>query len=160
MTWEIVRELANSGTTLLLTTQYLEEADQLARRVAVIDGGTVIAEGTPDQLKSSVRGEHLEVVLAEGSDVEAAVVAVKPYAMGNVEPDERGQRLTVPVVAAEGLTTRVVRALDRAGVQVNDVTMRRASLDDVFLALTGHVSAPAEDAEDTDDEDEEGSEAA
>ena len=160
MTWEIVRELADSGTTLLLTTQYLEEADQLARRVAVIDGGTVIAEGTPDQLKSSVGGEHLEVVLAEGSDVEAAVVAVKPYAMGNVEPDERGQRLTVPVVAAEGLTTRVVRALDRAGVQVNDVTMRRASLDDVFLALTGHVSAPAEDAEDTDDEDEEGSEAA
>src|SRR5215472_11367212 len=129
MTWEIVRELANSGTTLLLTTQYLEEADQLARRVAVIDGGAVIAEGTPDRLKSSV-------------------------------PDERGQRLTVPVVAAEGLTTRVVRALDRAGVQVNDVTMRRASLDDVFLALTGHVSAPAEDAEDTDDEDEEGSEAA
>ena len=159
MTWEIVRELANSGTTLLLTTQYLEEADQLARRVAVIDGGAVIAEGTPDQLKSSVRGEHLEVVLAAGSDVEAAVVAVKPYATGSVQPDERGQRLTVPVVAAEGLTTRVVRALDRAGVQVNDVTMRRASLDDVFLALTGRVSAPAEDTDD-EDEDEEGSEAA
>src|SRR5215831_17884694 len=156
MTWEIVRELADSGTTLLLTTQYLEEADQLARRVAVIDGGAVIAEGTPDQLKSSVGGEHLEVVLAQGSDVEAAVVAVKPFALGSVQPDENGQRLSVPVAAAEGLTTRVVRALDQAGVQVNDVTMQRASLDDVFLALTGHISAPADDTSD----DEEGSEAA
>jgi len=103
-------------------------------------------------------------LLAEGADVEAAIVAVKPYATGSVQPDEEGRRLSVPVAAAEGLTTRVVRALDRAGVQVNDVTMQRASLDDVFLALTGHVSAPAEGtaedtAEDTID-DEEGSEAA
>jgi ABC-2 type transport system ATP-binding protein len=156
MTWEIVRELAESGTTLLLTTQYLDEADQLARRIAVIDGGAVIAEGTPDELKSAVGGEHLDVVLAEGADVEAAVVAVKPYATGSVQPDETGRRLSVPVEAAEGLTTRVVRALDQAGVQVNDVTLQRASLDDVFLALTGHVTAPAEDTS----EDEEGSEAA
>ena len=156
MTWEIVRGLADSGTTLLLTTQYLDEADQLAGRIAVIDGGTVIAEGTPDQLKSSVGGEQLEVVLAEGSDVEAAIVAVKPYAVGSVQPDEEGRRLSVPVAAAEGLTTRVVRALDQAGVQVNDVTMQRASLDDVFLSLTGHVTAPAEDTSD----DEEGSVAA
>jgi ABC-2 type transport system ATP-binding protein len=122
----------------------------------VIDGGAVIAEGTPDQLKSSVGGEHLEVVLAGGSDIEAAIVAVKPFALGSVQPDEGGQRLTVPVTAAEGLTTRVVRALDQAGVQVNDVTMQRASLDDVFLALTGHISAPADDTSG----DEEGSEAA
>ena len=148
MTWEIVRELADGGTTLLLTTQYLDEADQLARRVAVIDGGTVIAEGTPGQLKSSVGGEHLEVVLAAGSDVEAAIVAVKPYAKGSIQPDEDGRRLSVPVAAAEGLTTRVVRALDNAGVQVNDVTMQRASLDDVFLSLTGHVST-AEDEMDS-----------
>jgi ABC-2 type transport system ATP-binding protein len=148
MTWEIVRGLADSGTTLLLTTQYLDEADQLAGRIAVIDGGTVIAEGTPDQLKSSMGGEHLEVALARGADVEAAIVAVKPYAAGSVQADEAGRRLSVPVVAAEGLTTRVVRALDRAGVPVNDVTMQRASLDDVFLSLTGHVTAPAEDASD------------
>src|SRR5205807_2861793 len=83
MTWEIVRELADSGTTLLLTTQYLDEADQLTRRVAVIDGGAVIAEGTPDQLKASLGGEHLEVTLAAGADVEAAIVAVKPYAPGS-----------------------------------------------------------------------------
>src|SRR4029077_4595472 len=112
MTWEIVRELGHSGTTLLLPTQYLDEADQLARRVAVIDGGAVIAEGTPDQLKSSLGGEYLDVMLAEGTDVEAAVVTVKPYAAGSVQPDEEGRRLTVPVTAAEGLTTRVVRALD------------------------------------------------
>src|ERR1700760_3889522 len=104
MTWDIVRTLAAEGTTLLLTTQYLEEADQLASRVAVIDHGVVIAEGTPRQLKSSVGGEHLEVVLAGGSDVEAAIVAVKPFALGSVQPDESGQRLTVPVTAAEGLT--------------------------------------------------------
>ena len=141
MTWEIVRELADSGTTLLLTTQYLDEADQLARRIAVIDGGAVIAEGTPDQLKSSVGGEHLDVALAAGADVEAAIVAVKPFATGGVEPDEDGQRLSVPVAAVEGLTTQVVRALDQAGVPVNDVTMQRASLDDVFLALTGHKTS-------------------
>ena len=145
MTWEIVRELADSGTTLLLTTQYLDEADQLARRVAVIDGGTVIAEGTPDQLKTSLGGEHLEIVLAAGTDVEVAIVAVKPYAKGSIRPDEDGLRLSVPVAAADGLTTRVVRALDSAGVQVNDVTMQRASLDDVFLSLTGHVGTAQDD---------------
>jgi len=147
MTWEIVRELAEEGTTLLLTTQYLEEADQLARRVAVIDGGAVIAEGTPDQLKSSVGGEHLEVALAAGADVEAAILAVKPFAAGGIAPDEDGRRLSVPVAAAEGLTTRVVRALDQAGIPVNDVTMQRASLDDVFLALTGHMSTDGENEE-------------
>ena len=150
MTWEIVRELADSGTALLLTTQYLDEADQLARRIAVIDGGAVIAEGTPDQLKSSVGGEHLDVALAAGADVEAAIVAVKPFATGGVQPDEDGRRLSVPVAAGEGLTTQVVRALDQAGVPVNDVTMQRASLDDVFLALTGHATS----------DDSEGSEAA
>jgi ABC-2 type transport system ATP-binding protein len=141
MTWDIVRQLADSGTTLLLTTQYLEEADQLARRIAVIDGGRVIAEGTPDQLKSSLGGEHLDIALAAGADVEAAIVAVKPFAAGGIQPDEDGRRLSVPVAAAEGLTTQVVRALDQAGVPVNDVTMQRASLDDVFLALTGHKTS-------------------
>jgi daunorubicin resistance ABC transporter ATP-binding subunit len=140
MTWEIVRELAAEGTTLLLTTQYLDEADQLAGRIAVIDDGTVIAEGTPDQLKASVGGAYLHVVLAAGSDLEAAIVAVKPYATGEVKPDAEGLRLSVPVAAAEGLTTRVVRALDAAAVLVNDVTIQRASLDDVFQALTGHPS--------------------
>jgi daunorubicin resistance ABC transporter ATP-binding subunit len=148
MTWDIIRELAAEGTTLLLTTQYLEEADQLAGRVAVIDGGAVIAEGTPDQLKSSVGGEHLEIILAAGSDIEAAIVAVKPHATGSIQPGGDGRRLSVPVAAAEGLTTRVVRSLDDAGVQVNDVTIGRASLDDVFLSLTGHLSGDDEEGSD------------
>jgi ABC-2 type transport system ATP-binding protein len=137
MTWGLIRDLAAEGTTLLLTTQYLEEADQLARRVAVIDDGAVIAEGTPAQLKASVGGEHLEIILAAGSDLEAAVVAVKPFATDAIRADGDGLRLSVPVAAAEGLSTRVVRALDSAGVEVNDVTIQRASLDDVFLSLTG-----------------------
>jgi ABC-2 type transport system ATP-binding protein len=150
MTWDIIRELAAEGTTLLLTTQYLEEADQLAGRVAVIDGGAVIAEGTPDQLKSSVGGEHLDIALAADADIEAAAVAVKPYATGSIQPGGDGRRLSVPVTAAEGLTTRVVRALDDAGVQVNDVTIGRASLDDVFLSLTGHLSSGEDDSEGSD----------
>jgi len=148
MTWDIVRELAARGTTLLLTTQYLEEADRLARRVAVIGGGTVIAEGTPDQLKASVGGEHLNLVLAAGSDLEAAITAVQPYATGRVRPDAAGLRLSVPVAAGQGLTTRVVRALDLAGVQVNDVTTQRASLDDVFASLTGRARSPQPAARD------------
>jgi ABC-2 type transport system ATP-binding protein len=141
MMWEIVRGLAADGTTILLTTQYLEEADQLARRIAVIDGGKVIAEGTSDELKASLGGERLEITLAAGQDSEAAMIALKDLAKGEITRDETGRRLSVPVAAAEGLTTRVVRALDEADVEVNDVTMTRASLDDVFFALTGHASA-------------------
>ena len=141
MMWDIVRGLAADGTTLLLTTQYLEEADQLARRVAVIDHGRVIAEGTPRELKSSIGGEELEITLAAGADVEAAITAVKPYSTGSVQPDEDQRRLTVPVSLSDGLTTNVVRSLDIAGVWVTDVTTRRASLDDVFFTLTGHAAA-------------------
>jgi ABC-2 type transport system ATP-binding protein len=118
----------------------------------VIDGGRVIAEGTPDQLKAAVGGERLEIVLAAGSDVEAAMVAVKPYTTGSIHPDADGLRLSVPVAASEGLTTLVVRALDVAGVRVNDVTIQRASLDDVFVSLTGRPS--------TEDDNTEGSDAA
>jgi ABC-type multidrug transport system ATPase subunit len=136
MTWQIARELAAEGTTLLLTTQYLEEADQLAARIAVIDRGRVVAEGTPHQLKAAVGGAQLTVLLAAGSDLPAAIAAIRPFARGPIQPERDGRLLSVPVAAAEGLTTRVVHALDTAGVGVNDVTIQRASLDDVFLALT------------------------
>ena len=136
--WDIIRALTAEGTTLLLTTQYLEEADQLAARVAVIDGGRVIAEGTPDELKSQVGGEHIVVDLAPVADLEAAITALKPFSKGSVIPNEDGLRLEAPVALADGLTTSVVRALDDAGVQVTEVSIRRASLDDVFLSLTGH----------------------
>jgi ABC-2 type transport system ATP-binding protein len=146
MMWDIVRGLAADGTTILLTTQYLEEADQLAERIAVIDGGAVIAEGTSNELKSSIGGEHLEVTLAAGQDSDTALTALKDLAKGDITLDGTGRHLSMPVAATEGLTTRVVRALDDAGVEVNDVTISRASLDDVFFALTGHASDSADGA--------------
>jgi ABC-2 type transport system ATP-binding protein len=144
MMWEIVRGLAADGTTVLLTTQYLEEADQLAARIAVIDGGRVIAEGTSDELKASVGGERLEISLAAGQDVQAAAIALKPYAIGDIKEDQSS--LSLPVAPTDGLTTQVVRALDSAGVLVNDVTIHRASLDDVFFSLTGHATEEGSDA--------------
>ena len=145
MTWEIVRELADGGTTLLLTTQYLDEADQLARRVAVIDGGTVIAEGTPEAAQVLHRGRAPRGRPGHGGGRRGGDHRGQAVREGRVQPDQDGRRLSVPVAAAEGLTTRVVRALDAAGVQVNDVTIERASLDDVFLSLTGHVSSTEDD---------------
>jgi ABC-2 type transport system ATP-binding protein len=138
MMWDIVRGLAADGTTVLLTTQYLEEADQLAERIAVIDGGVVIAEGTSDELKSSIGGEDLEIALATGQDLETAAIVLKDFTKGEIKRDDAGRRLSMPVTAEDGLITRVVRALDTAGIEVSDIAMTRASLDDVFFALTGH----------------------
>jgi ABC-2 type transport system ATP-binding protein len=135
--WDMVRELAADGTTLLLTTQYLEEADQLAERLAVIAAGTIIAGGTPDELKAAVGDEHLEITLAPGADAEAAITVLKPHSSGEPQRNN-GRRLSVPVTSSDGLTTRVVRALDDSGIGVDDISIHRASLDDVFLTLTGH----------------------
>jgi ABC-2 type transport system ATP-binding protein len=136
--WDIVRQLVADGTTLLLTTQYLDEADQLAGRIAVIDGGRVIAEGTPGELKASLGGQRLLITLAEASDAPAAAAVLTPFATRPVSPNEGSQLLDLPVAAADGLATEVVRALDAAGVKVTDIAVRGASLDDVFLTLTGH----------------------
>jgi ABC-2 type transport system ATP-binding protein len=139
--WVIVRQLVADGTTLLLTTQYLDEADQLADRVAVIDGGKVIAEGTPAELKASVGGQRLLVTLAAEADADAAVAALRAFTPGSIIPNERGRILDLPVAATDGLATEVVRALDAVGVKVSDIAVRSASLDDVFLTLTGHQAA-------------------
>jgi ABC-2 type transport system ATP-binding protein len=136
--WDILRELAAEGTTLLLTTQYLEEADQLADRIAVIDAGRVIAEGTSDELKAAVGGERIEVTVTPGADMAAAAAAVSAHATGPVRTDPVLRKVQAPVSAAVGLTTGVVRSLDQAGVLVDSVTIHRPSLDDVFLSLTGH----------------------
>jgi ABC-2 type transport system ATP-binding protein len=143
--WDIVRSLVADGKTLLLTTQYLDEADQLADRIAVIDGGKVIAEGTPAELKSSVGGQRIALTLAPGADTQAAVNALKPFATGPIIPNGPGRLLEVPVSAADGLATEVLRALDAMGVQVSDISVRSASLDDVFLTLTGHKAEEAEE---------------
>jgi daunorubicin resistance ABC transporter ATP-binding subunit len=140
--WEIIRELAAEGTTLLLTTQYLDEADQLASQVAVIDAGQVIAEGTPDQLKAKVGEDRIAVELAPGGDLAAAVTVMQAQTTGPVDTDPGQLLVTAPMPAREGITTDVVRALDTAGIRVSNVTLRRPSLDDVFLILTGHGAAP------------------
>jgi daunorubicin resistance ABC transporter ATP-binding subunit len=137
--WGIIRQLVADGTTLLLTTQYLDEADVLAGRVAVIDGGKVIAEGPPAELKASVGGQRLLITLADESDAEAAAQALAPFATAPVIP-EAGRLIEAPVIASDGLATEVVRALDAAGVKVSEISVRSASLDDVFLTLTGHVA--------------------
>jgi ABC-2 type transport system ATP-binding protein len=138
--WDIVRQLVADGTTLLLTTQYLDEADQLASRIAVIDTGKVIAEGTPAELKASVGGQRLLLTLAEESDAAVAAQVLAPFATSLITPDEHSRILEVSVIASDGLATEVVRALDTAGVKVSDIAVRTASLDDVFLTLTGHVA--------------------
>jgi daunorubicin resistance ABC transporter ATP-binding subunit len=140
--WEIIRELAAEGATLLLTTQYLEEADQLASQVAVIDAGRVVAEGTPDQLKGKVGEDRIAVQLPPGSDLAAAAAVVQAQTTGPVDADPAQLLVTAPMPARDGITTDVVRALDAAGVRVTDVTLRRPSLDDVFMILTGHRGAP------------------
>jgi ABC-2 type transport system ATP-binding protein len=136
--WDIVRQLVADGTTLMLTTQYLDEADQLAGRIAVIDDGKVIAEGTPGELKASLGGKRLLITLAEESDAPAAAAALSPFATRPVSQNECGKVLDLPVAATDGLATEVVRALDAAGIKVTDIAVRGASLDDVFRTLTGH----------------------
>ena len=128
MMWDIVRGLAADGTTVLLTTQYLEEADQLAARIAVIDGGRVIAEGTSAELKSRVGGEHLEINLAAGQDTEKAVLALKPFSAGAIQQNDIGGHLHVPVSPSEGLTTEVVRALDRKSTRLNSSHYSRSRM--------------------------------
>jgi len=145
--WVIVRELVADGTTLLLTTQYLDEADQLASRIAVIDGGRVIAEGTPADLKSSVGGQRILLTLADEADKTVAARALAPFSTGSISPNGRGRLMEVPVTAADGLATEVLRALDAAGVAVSDISVRSASLDDVFLTLTARAAEIQEEAE-------------
>ena len=144
--WEIIRELAAEGTTLLLTTQYLDEADQLASQVAVIDAGRVIAEGSPDQLKAKVGEDLIVVQLAPGPELDAAVAVVSGETTGPVDADPARRLITARMPAREGITTDVVRALDMAGIRVSSVTLRRPSLDDVFLILTGHRAAAPQSA--------------
>ncbi|MGH7642303.1 MAG: ATP-binding cassette domain-containing protein [Candidatus Dormibacteria bacterium] len=136
--WQLIRELGEAGTTLLLTTQYLDEADQLAHHIAVVDLGKVIAWGTPDELKTQVGGAVLEVTLPETADPEAAGRLLRAATSLAVTVDRRRRRLTLPAATEGGLVTRVIRALDAGGVEVDDVTVRRPALDDVFMTLTGH----------------------
>jgi ABC-2 type transport system ATP-binding protein len=149
--WEVIRDRVRSGVTLLLTTQYLEEADELADSIAVIDRGQVIAQGTADQLKSEVGGERIEVVVHESAQIRHARELLRPFALGDeVDIDEHARRLTVPTSGGSSALVRVIRELDAEQVAIDDIGLRRPTLDDVFLTLTGHTAE--ESAKDADED--------
>jgi ABC-2 type transport system ATP-binding protein len=137
--WALIEELSRAGTTTLLTTQYLEEADRLADEIVVIDHGTVIARGTAAALKQRVGGERVEVSVADSRDLGRVVEILAPIACGEEMTDTSSASVIVPVRSADGVVPEVVRMLDRADVAVRDVGVRRVTLDDVFLTLTGRA---------------------
>jgi ABC-2 type transport system ATP-binding protein len=143
--WETIERLVAEGTTVLLTTQYLDEADRLADTIAVIDRGKVIAEGTSDELKDRVGGERLEVRLEDGADVEAALKALT--SMCDEPPVAEDGLVKVSVRERRGTIVEAVRRLTEAGIGVDDLVIRRPTLDDVFLSLTGHVAEEVPETE-------------
>jgi ABC-2 type transport system ATP-binding protein len=145
--WDVIRELVRDGTTIMLTTQYLEEADRLADGIAVVDVGRVIARGTPDELKARVGGEVLALRVSDRSRVPAAAGAVLGLGPGGGKVDNNTGEITIPV-GPDGprLLTEAVRRLDAEGIEIADIALRRPTLDDVFLALTGHGAEEAPSA--------------
>ncbi|MFF9017859.1 ATP-binding cassette domain-containing protein [Streptomyces sp. NPDC014870] len=148
--WEVIQELVAGGTTLLLTTQYLEEADHLAHDICVIDHGKVIARGTSDELKAQTGGERVEVVVHEPEMISPARDVLARYGVagighGEVSVENHTRKLTVPVAGGAKLLAEVIRDLDTVGVEIDDIGLRRPTLDDVFISLTGHAAEREEE---------------
>ncbi len=141
--WQFIEDLVADGTTVLLTTQYLEEADRLAHQIVVVDVGRVIAKGTSDQLKDQMGGDVLELRVTEPSDLETAAAVLAALGDGQPQSDPDQRRVTVPAKGGAATLTAAARGLDDAGVKLDDLGLRRPSLDDVFLSLTGHRASAA-----------------
>jgi ABC-2 type transport system ATP-binding protein len=145
--WEVIRGLVREGTTLLLTTQYLEEADELADSIAVVDRGKIIARGTADELKGEIGAARVEVVVHKRDDIARAAEVLSRDLAGEATLDEHTRKLTVPATGGAQALAQVVRDLDEAGIAIDDIALRRPTLDEVFLSLTGHTAeATQEDA--------------
>jgi ABC-2 type transport system ATP-binding protein len=141
--WSALRGLVAGGTTVLMTTQYLDEADQLADRIVVLDDGRKVAEGTPSELKSRIGGDRIDVLMRDGADLPAAADLLARAADGPVEVDTPLRRISAPVRDRVAALTGLVRALDDAGLPAEDIGVRRPTLDEVFLHLTGRPAEPA-----------------
>ncbi len=138
--WDVIKNLVAEGTSLLLTTQYLEEADLLADNIVVIDHGRVIAEGNADELKAQVGGERLEITVSDPTLVDRARELLEPLGMGQMTVERHQRKLALPVAGGSGVLVEALRVLDGEAIKVDDVGLRRPTLDDVFLTLTGHVA--------------------
>ncbi|GAA2915799.1 daunorubicin resistance protein DrrA family ABC transporter ATP-binding protein [Streptomyces thioluteus] len=145
--WEVIEELVAGGTTLLLTTQYLEEADRLAHDIAVVDHGRVIARGTSDQLKARTGGERVEVVVHRREHIVPADEVLRRFGDGDSAVEEHTRRITVPVSGGARLLAEIIRELDAHGIGIDDIGLRRPTLDDVFISLTGHAAEAEEQQE-------------
>lgn len=138
--WEVIKDLVADGTTVLLTTQYLEEADQLASRIIVLDHGNVIAQGTANELKTSVGGDRIEVIVDKEDQLSAASSILALIGTGEPVVDSLTRRILIPVSGGSKAIVEAVRRLDEANIVVDDIALRRPTLDDVFLSLTGHIA--------------------
>jgi ABC-2 type transport system ATP-binding protein len=143
--WEVIEDLISEGTTVLLTTQYLEEADQLANRIVVLDHGNVIAKGPSNELKSKVGGDRIEIVVESVGDVSNAAALIQEFGSAPAITEDLTKTILLPVAGGSTAIVNIVRKLDENKISIADIALRRPTLDDVFLSLTGHATENTEE---------------